>query len=98
MVLESWSPKRTPKTPLSKDAAQPALTRQLLAHAITNHFVGGKRAFLEFVLSHYVSAGVDELVREKLTPLLKQGDFTCALVSVVKTLSLRLSLEIGVRR
>jgi type I restriction enzyme, R subunit len=26
--------------------------------------------FLDFVLSHYVSVGVDELAQEKLTPLL----------------------------
>ena len=29
------------------------------------------RGFLDFVLSHYVSAGVDELDPEKLTPLLR---------------------------
>ncbi len=55
--------------------ARAPLTREERASrakiAITDHFVGSKRAFLEFVLSHYVSAGVDELAREKLTPLLK---------------------------
>ncbi len=30
-----------------------------------------QRAFLDFVLSHYVSVGVDELDQEKLTPLLR---------------------------
>jgi type I restriction enzyme, R subunit len=33
---------------------------------------GGKQqAFLDFVLSHYVSVGVEELDQEKLTPLLR---------------------------
>ncbi len=31
----------------------------------------GNKLFLDFVLSHYVSEGVQELDREKLTPLLK---------------------------
>ncbi|MGC4074199.1 MAG: DEAD/DEAH box helicase family protein [Nibricoccus sp.] len=55
--------------------ARAPLTREERASrakiAITEQFGGSKRAFLEFVLSHYVSAGVDELAREKLTPLLK---------------------------
>jgi type I restriction enzyme, R subunit len=38
---------------------------------ITNHFENKLRSFLEFVLSHYVSAGVEELDQEKLTPLLR---------------------------
>ena len=32
---------------------------------------GCLQAFLDFVLQHYVSAGVEELDQEKLTPLLK---------------------------
>ena len=34
-------------------------------------FTGKQRAFLDFVLSHYVSVGVEELDQEKLTPLLR---------------------------
>jgi hypothetical protein len=30
-----------------------------------------EQAFLDFVLSHYVNVGVDELDQEKLTPLLR---------------------------
>jgi type I restriction enzyme R subunit len=39
--------------------------------AITGHFSDKQRAFLDFVLVQYVKAGVDELDREKLSPLLK---------------------------
>lgn len=38
---------------------------------IDTRFHGKQRAFLDFVLAHYVSAGVDELAREKLQPLLR---------------------------
>ena len=38
---------------------------------IHTHFNGKQQAFLEFVLSHYVSAGVEELDQDKLTPLLR---------------------------
>lgn len=34
-------------------------------------FSGKQQAFLDFVLSHYVSVGVEELAQEKLTPLLR---------------------------
>ena len=34
------------------------------------HFNGKQREFLDFVLSHYVTAGVEELDAEKLRPLL----------------------------
>jgi len=37
---------------------------------ISTHFNTKQRVFLDFVLSHYVSVGVDELDQEKLTPLL----------------------------
>ncbi|HYD17524.1 MAG TPA: type I restriction-modification enzyme R subunit C-terminal domain-containing protein, partial [Patescibacteria group bacterium] len=30
-----------------------------------------QKGFLDFVLAHYVTVGVDELAREKLTPLLR---------------------------
>jgi type I restriction enzyme R subunit len=38
---------------------------------INTHFNTKQQAFLDFVLSHYVSVGVDELDQEKLTPLLR---------------------------
>jgi type I restriction enzyme R subunit len=38
---------------------------------ISAHFNGNERAFLDFVLSHYVTIGVEELDQEKLTPLLR---------------------------
>jgi type I restriction enzyme, R subunit len=39
--------------------------------AISRHFTNKQQAFLDFVLSHYVTVGVDELDQEKLTPLLR---------------------------
>jgi type I restriction enzyme R subunit len=54
--------------------ALPPLTRQERAAkanvSIGTHFNAKQQAFLEFVLSHYVNVGVDELDQEKLTPLL----------------------------
>jgi type I restriction enzyme R subunit len=44
------------------------------AHAkvyINASFGAKQRVFLDFVLSHYVSVGVEELDQEKLTPLLR---------------------------
>jgi type I restriction enzyme R subunit len=38
---------------------------------ISTHFNSQQRVFLDFVLSHYVSVGVEELNQEKLTPLLR---------------------------
>ena len=38
---------------------------------ISTHFNTKQRVFLDFVLSHYVTVGVDELDQEKLTPLLR---------------------------
>lgn len=38
---------------------------------ISTHFNSKQQVFLGFVLSHYVSVGVEELDQEKLTPLLK---------------------------
>ncbi len=38
---------------------------------ITSQFNTKQQVFLNFVLSHYVSVGVDELDQEKLTPLLR---------------------------
>ncbi len=37
---------------------------------ISTHFSSKQQAFLDFVLSHYVQVGVEELDREKLRPLL----------------------------
>ena len=39
--------------------------------AISTHFNTRQQVFLDFVLSHYVSVGVEELDQEKLTPLLR---------------------------
>jgi type I restriction enzyme R subunit len=54
--------------------ALPTLTREERAAKatveISNHFNNKQQLFLAFVLSHYVSVGVEELDQEKLTPLL----------------------------
>jgi type I restriction enzyme R subunit len=39
--------------------------------AISTQFNSKQQAFLDFVLSHYVRVGVEELDQEKLTPLLR---------------------------
>ncbi len=55
--------------------ALPPLTREERAvrakAAISTQFNDKQQTFLDFVLSHYVSVGVDELDQEKLTPLLR---------------------------
>jgi type I restriction enzyme R subunit len=55
--------------------AMPPLTREERAAnakvAINSQFSTKQQMFLDFVLSHYVSVGVDELDQEKLTPLLR---------------------------
>ena len=55
--------------------ALPPLTREERAVKakvnISTRFNSKQRVFLDFVLSHYVSVGVEELDQEKLTPLLK---------------------------
>ena len=38
---------------------------------ISTHFNSKQQVFLDFVLSHYVSVGVEELEQDKLTPLLR---------------------------
>ena len=38
---------------------------------ISTQFSAKQRLFLDFVLSHYVEVGVEELDQEKLTPLLR---------------------------
>ena len=55
-------------------ALPPETREERAAHArvhIHSQFPDKQRAFLEFVLSHYVVEGVGELSQEKLTPLLK---------------------------
>lgn len=55
--------------------ALPTLTREERAHRahtlLAQHFDAKKQAFLDFVLGHYISDGVEELDQEKLTPLLR---------------------------
>lgn len=55
--------------------ALPTLTREERATKakveINTHFSGKQQIFLDFVLSHYVNVGVEELSQEKLTPLLR---------------------------
>ncbi len=55
--------------------AMPPLTREERAARakiiINARFNSKQRVFLDFVLSHYVSVGVEELDQEKLTPLLR---------------------------
>ncbi len=55
--------------------ALPPLTREERAAkakvVISSHFNTKQQVFLDFVLSHYVNVGVDELDQEKLTPLLR---------------------------
>jgi type I restriction enzyme, R subunit len=55
--------------------ALPPLTREDRASKakviISTRFNGKQQVFLDFVLSHYVSVGVEELDQEKLTPLLR---------------------------
>ena len=55
--------------------ALPPLTREERAAKakveISTHFNSKQQVFLDFVLSHYVSVGVEELDQEKLTPLLR---------------------------
>ena len=55
--------------------ALPPITREVRAdHArvhINSQFPVKQQAFLDFVLSHYVSVGVEELDQNKLTPLLR---------------------------
>lgn len=55
-------------------ALTPLTRRERANHAkalIGTHFDARQRAFLDFVLSHYVTIGVEELDQAKLTPLLK---------------------------
>ena len=55
--------------------ALPTLTREERATTakveISAHFNTKQQAFLDFVLAHYVTEGVQELDQDKLTPLLR---------------------------
>jgi len=55
--------------------AMPPITREVRAANarvyINSRFTTKQQVFLDFVLSHYVSVGVEELDQEKLTPLLR---------------------------
>lgn len=55
--------------------ALPPLTREQRAAKakveISTHFNSKQQVFLDFVLSHYISEGVEELDQEKLAPLLR---------------------------
>jgi type I restriction enzyme R subunit len=55
--------------------AMPPLTREERASkakvVISSQFNPKQQSFLDFVLSHYIEVGVEELSAEKLTPLLK---------------------------
>ncbi len=55
--------------------ALPPVTREFRADNarvyINSQFTAKQQAFLNFVLSHYVSVGVEELDQNKLTPLLR---------------------------
>jgi type I restriction enzyme R subunit len=55
--------------------ALPPLTREQRAVGakvlISSHFNSKQQVFLDFVLSHYVRVGVEELDQDKLTPLLR---------------------------
>ena len=57
--------------------ALPTLTREERAAkakvVISTHFNTKQQVFLDFVLSHYVQVGVEELDQEKLTPLLRSN-------------------------
>ena len=55
--------------------AMPPITREVRAAnakvSINSRFTTKQQVFLDFVLSHCVSVGVEELNQEKLTPLLR---------------------------
>ena len=53
-------------TPLSREERAAMARIQIMTH-----FNDKQQAFLDFVLAHYVSVGVEELDQEKLTPLLR---------------------------
>jgi type I restriction enzyme R subunit len=58
-----------------REYATPPLTREVRAANakvhINTRFSAKQQVFLDFVLSHYVTVGVEELDQPKLTPLLR---------------------------
>ena len=75
--------------------ALPPLSREERASRaqaeISTHFNDKQQIFLDFVLSHYVRVGVDELNQEKLSPLLqlKYNSITEAVDSLGKPEEIR---------
>ncbi|MGH7248410.1 MAG: type I restriction-modification enzyme R subunit C-terminal domain-containing protein, partial [Pseudomonadota bacterium] len=68
-----WSAPDT-RAKLLQGLAEKGFGREQMAamqKIIDANFNAKQRAFLDFVLSHYVSEGVDELDQAKLTPLLR---------------------------
>jgi fucose permease len=61
--------------PTLNSKGMPPLTREVRAANakayINSHFNTKQQIFLDFVLSHYVTVGVEELDQDKLTPLLR---------------------------
>ena len=59
----------------TSSTCSPTITREARAdHArvyINSNFNAKQQAFLDFVLSHYITVGVEELDQQKLTPLLR---------------------------
>ncbi len=53
------------------EAALPPLSREEAKVEISTHFNSRQQVFLDFVSSHYVDVGVEELDQQKLTPLLR---------------------------
>lgn len=56
---------------LRAGTAQPGGVRGEGEGHISTRFSSKQQVFLDFVLAHYVSAGLEELAQEKLTPLLR---------------------------
>ncbi|RYZ46051.1 MAG: hypothetical protein EOP49_24065, partial [Sphingobacteriales bacterium] len=85
--------------------ALPPLSREERASKakmeISTHFNSKQQVFLDFVLSHYVSVGVEELEQSKLSPLLKLryhdsiNDAVAAKVDLFKASDLQLIWQTG---
>ena len=81
MCSASCSASSRPKTPTSSTswatspyALSPMTRVERAEHAkliVDSRFNAAQSAFLDFVLSHYVAVGVEELGPDKLVPLLK---------------------------
>ncbi len=64
------TPKRRDNVDTYRYFGEPVFTDSLKVE-LTSHFNEKQQAFLDFVLAHYVTEGVQELNQEKLTPLLR---------------------------